>query len=122
MRVSEKRILDAVTAVEQHDENGIYLNDVHTIVKRNSVYPNTIDVLFWGHLIASIAERSISVSSASYHTVTTKARINLLLRKYAHTSICQKNFIWYCSNRQQQIPFFDGIIFQRISKTQGALP
>jgi hypothetical protein len=122
MRVSEKRILDAVAAVERHDANGIYLNNAHTIVRRNSVYPNCIDVLFWGQLIASITERCIGVSSCGHHTATTKARINLLLRKYAHTSIYQKDFVWYYSNGCEQIPFFDGVTFNRISMTQGALP
>jgi hypothetical protein len=73
---------------------------------------NVTDVFLHGNLIARIGETWIELFDGGHQTVTTKSRLNAILREHGvgDESVFQKNFQWFFhSNQFGTIPFFSGM-------------
>ena len=79
-------------------------------VENDGVY-----VYLHGHNIATISnEGDIRLSSCGWETVTTKSRLNAILDCFVHNiGIYQKDWVWYITGRDFDVPFFDGYVSQR---------
>ena len=60
-------------------------------------YTNCSDVFLHGNLIARIGETWIELFDGGWQTVTTKSRLNAILKEHAIDGECvyQKNFKWF---------------------------
>ena len=73
------------------------------------------EVRLHGNLIARIGDGFMQLSSAGWETVTTKSRLNALLRDGVFNgtgcSIFQKDFYWYLNSAETgTVDFVDGMI------------
>lgn len=62
------------------------------------VYVNpsgTIDVHLFNNLICIIVPDESLTVCTRWHSVTTKSRLNVILREYNLPTISQQNFVWY---------------------------
>ena len=79
---------------------------------------NLSEVRLHGNLIAWLdhTKQVLAISSAGWHTVTTKSRLNALLHEcfYGYT-VFQKNWTWYVSKPLDKKihDFYDGMIFSK---------
>ena len=79
-------------------------------------YPseNYSEVRLHGNLIAWLdhTKQVLAISSAGWHTNTTKSRLNALLYEtFTGHKIIQKDFAWYVSDFQgKKVDFYDGQI------------
>ena len=67
-------------------------------------------VYLHGHNIATIFNNGdIRLSSCGWETVTTKSRLNAILDCFVHNiGIYQKDWVWYITGRDFDVPFYDG--------------
>ena len=67
-------------------------------------------VYLHGHNIATIFNNGdIRLSSCGWETVTTKSRLNAILDCFVHNiGIYQKDWVWYITGRDFNVPFYDG--------------
>ena len=72
----------------------------------------------WNHNIAQITDDKIILYARCWRTVTTKSRLNAVLRLTGRPLyVYQKNFKWfvYDSELDETTPFYEGISFQRFN-------
>ena len=61
------------------------------------------------NLIAEIGETFITLYDGGFRSNTTKSRLNAILRKHGNgEGIYQKNFQWFVSLKDGDVPFFSG--------------
>ena len=82
-----------------------------TIVQENE--RPVAEVRLHNNLIARIGDGFMQLSSAGWETVTTKSRLNALLRDGVFNgtgcSIFQKDFYWYINTPDGTVDFTDGM-------------
>tara|TARA_B100000427_G_scaffold214266_1_gene178747 strand:+ start:5754 stop:6125 length:372 start_codon:yes stop_codon:yes gene_type:complete len=76
---------------------------------------NLSEVRLHGNLIAWLdhTKQVLALSSAGWHTNTTKSRLNALLFEFnTGISVFQKNFDWFVSDfsGKKKVSFYDGIL------------
>jgi hypothetical protein len=63
-------------------------------------------VYLYSNLIAMIADTWLEIFDAGYQTATTKSRINAILQAHGNGErVYQKNFEWFVSTSNGNIPF-----------------
>jgi hypothetical protein len=92
MRVIEKKMIEAI-------RNRKNMSLDNTVVKHGE---NTSVVFLHNHPIAVFiwADNTVAVSNCGWATVTTKSRLNAILRTFANTGIHQSNFVWYMGDNE----------------------
>jgi hypothetical protein len=72
---------------------------------------NVTDVFLHGNLIARIGETWIELFDGGWQTVTTKSRLNAILREHGlpHEGIFQRKGQWFVNMNDMTIPFFSGM-------------
>lgn len=73
---------------------------------------NVVDVFLHGNLIARIGETWIELFDGGWQSVTTKSRLNAILREHGvgDEGIFQKNYQWFFQSKDYgTIPFFSGM-------------
>lgn len=114
MRTVESKILSAI----RNMEGRVSHTSERTLSKRDHVAigGRGINVYLWRTCIAEVTDDKISLNTGGYRTVTTKSRLNALLRlTNRNLSIFQKNYTWYVhdSALDETVEFHDGISFDR---------
>ena len=76
---------------------------------------NLSEVRLHGNLIAWLdhTTQTLALSSAGWHTVTTKSRLNALLYEFnTGIRVFQKNFDWFVTDftGKKKVSFYDGIL------------
>ena len=74
---------------------------------------NLSEVRLHGNLIAWLdhSKQVLALSSAGWHTNTTKSRLNALLHEFnTGISVFQKNWDWFVFDGQVVVDFYDGIL------------
>ena len=74
---------------------------------------NLSEVRLHGNLIAWLdhSKQVLALSSAGWHTNTTKSRLNALLYEFnTGISVFQKNWDWFVFDGQVVVDFYDGIL------------
>jgi len=67
-------------------------------------------VYLYSNLIAMIADTWIELFDGGYQTNTTKSRLNAILSEHgAGEYVYQKNFQWFVSTINGDVPFVDGM-------------
>ena len=79
---------------------------------------NLSEVRLHGHLIAWFdhTKQLLAISSAGWHTNTTKSRLNALLYEInTGVRVFQKNFDWYVSDftGKRIVDFYDGLLVNK---------
>jgi len=72
---------------------------------------NVVDVFLHGNLIARVGETWIELFDGGWQTVTTKSRLNAILRENGlpHEGIFQRKGQWFVNMNDMTIPFFSGM-------------
>ena len=101
MRKIEKLMNDAITASKD------WKQDNTEVIS----YTNSSDVYLHGNLIARIGETWIELFDGGYQSVTTKSRLNAILKTHGceNEYVFQKNFQWFVQYQGAPIPFFSGM-------------
>ena len=118
MRVIEDKIIEAI------DSRRI---GIVRLSKRDCVeYVKEIDIInvyLWSTVIAVIFADKVMIRSGGWETVTTKSRLNAILRRYCDASIYQSNYVWRVVTRiskddfmtyNNETLFEDGMTIPRI--------
>ena len=67
-------------------------------------------VYLYNNLIAMIADTWLELFDGGYQSVTTKSRLNAILSEHGTGErVYQKNFKWFVSTINGEVPFNDGI-------------
>jgi len=67
-------------------------------------------VYLYSNLIAMVADTWLELFDAGYQTATTKSRLNAILRAHGNgETIYQKNFDWFVSTKDGEVPFHGNI-------------
>jgi hypothetical protein len=67
-------------------------------------------VYLYSNLIAMVADTWLELFDAGYQTQTTKSRLNAILRAHGNgETIYQKNFDWFVSTKDGEVPFHGNI-------------
>ena len=102
MRLIERQMNDAITA-------GIDWKKDNTMV---TTVNNVSHVFLHGNKIAEVGDNFIVLMDGGWQTVTTKSRLNAILREHGigHEAVFQKNHVWHfrCADKTV-IPFFSGM-------------
>ena len=113
MRTIEKKICNHVK------EMRLFFKDKKVSLSKRDVVSHEngkVCVYLWGTRIAEVYDDAIVLNTGGYRSVTTKSRLNALLRlANANLRIYQKDFTWYVhdSALDETIEFHDGISFER---------
>jgi hypothetical protein len=101
MRVIERKMNNAITAGKDWK-----LDNTEVIA-----CSNVTDVYLFGNLIARIGETWIELFDGGWQTVTTKSRLNAILREHGVPGehIFQKKGQWFLQQEGGPIPFFSGM-------------
>ena len=68
-------------------------------------------VMLHGNHIATINETSIELYTCGYKTVTTKSRLNAILKEHGNDArIFQRNFEWFVNDMNTTVPFTEGMV------------
>ena len=72
---------------------------------------NVTDVFLHGNLIARVGETFIELFDGGWQTVTTKSRLNAILREHGCPGerIFQKKGEWFITVNGDPVPFFSGM-------------
>jgi hypothetical protein len=63
-------------------------------------------VYLYSNLIAMVADTWLELFDAGYQTATTKSRLNAILRAHGNGEyVYQKNFDWFVSTNNGEVPF-----------------
>jgi hypothetical protein len=63
-------------------------------------------VYLYSNLIAMVADTWLELFDAGYQTTTTKSRLNAILRAHGNGEyVYQKNFNWFVSTSNGEVPF-----------------
>ena len=103
MRKIESRILDAIA----ERRIGIVKLSKRDYVETTA---DSIDVTLWSTTIAKIYTDRVVVNSGNWRTVTTKSRLNAILREYCGTGINQVKGEWYIDGES----FYDAMSIARV--------
>ena len=115
MRTIERKIINTVATLRSepwHDAKR-QLSKRDQVVSQNG----NVSVHLWGTKIADVGEHDLTLFSGHYRTVTTKSRLNALLRGAGCIgSIYQKNFVWYIYDRLtgESVEFTEGCKVPRV--------
>ena len=74
---------------------------------------NCSSVFLHGHQIATFDHnlKALKISSCGYETVTTKSRLNAILKEVKYgAKVFAKNFDWFVSYQGKTASFWDGMI------------
>lgn len=96
-------------ALRQRDEVKVCHN---TVARINHGVFNTPNVIVRFHatdIVSFLGNGAIRLNSGGYRTVTTKQRMNALLR-HRGISISQKDFAWFVTDESGTREFEDGMI------------
>ena len=64
----------------------------------------------YGNIIAKIGQDWLQLFDGGHRSVTTKSRLNAILRVHGNgQGIYQKNFAWFMSTEQGDVPFVSGM-------------
>jgi hypothetical protein len=67
-------------------------------------------VYLYSNLIAMVADTWLELFDAGYQTATTKSRLNAILQAHGNGErVYQKNFNWFVSTNNGEVPFNNGI-------------
>lgn len=67
-------------------------------------------VYLYNNLIAMIGDTWLELFDGGYQTATTKSRLNSILQTHSNGEyIYQKNFEWFISTKDGEVPFGTGI-------------
>jgi hypothetical protein len=67
-------------------------------------------VYLYSNLIAMVADTWLELFDAGYQTTTTKSRLNAILSAHGNGEyVYQKNFNWFVSTSNGEVPFNNGI-------------
>jgi hypothetical protein len=102
MRVIERKMLHAIKAGKSTDlgNTRIVAGDTTKVY----LFNNLIAELDFNYHIEGDTELSVNDTAGKlevitrYQSVTTKSRLNVILREFANTSIHQTNYVWYYSD------------------------
>ena len=103
MRKIESRILDAIA----DRRIGIVKLSKRDYIETNK---DVVNVTLWNTTIAKIYTDRVVVNSGNWRTVTTKSRLNAILREYCGTGISQIKGRWYIDSDL----FYDAMSIARI--------
>lgn len=115
MRTIERKIINTVATLRSEP----WRNAQRQLSKRDQVVSQNgnVSVHLWGTKIADVGEHDLTLFSGHYRTVTTKSRLNALLRGAGcNCSIYQKDFVWYVYDRMtdESVEFVEGYKAQRV--------
>ena len=67
-------------------------------------------VYLYNNLIAMVGDTWLELFDGGYKSNTTKSRLNAILREHSNGEyVYQKNFEWFVSTKDGELPFNDGI-------------
>ena len=85
MRVIERKMLHAIKSGKSADLGNTRI-----------VAGDTVKVYLFNNLIAELDKSAGTLDVITwYKSATTKSRLNVILREFANTSICQSDFVWF---------------------------
>lgn len=101
MRKIEQQMIKAILHKQTKGLGNTVINSYQRDQFNNGDNPNHTDVTLHGNLIASIdwPAMRIQVSHCGWKTVTTKSRLNALLRRFCAVSVYQEKGVWYYSGK-----------------------
>jgi len=107
MRIIEKQMNFALS------NKGNFSNSNTSVTYHSS--ENLSEVRLHGNLIAWLdhTSQTLALSSAGWHTVTTKSRLNALLYEFnTGIRVFQKNYDWFITDftGKKTVDFYDGIL------------
>ena len=103
MRVIEKQMNKAICDCKDW-KNGN--TEVTYSPERDASY-----VMLHGHHIATIGDTFIELYTCGYQTVTTKSRLNAILKEHRNNArIFQRNFEWFVNDMNTTVPFTEGMV------------
>jgi hypothetical protein len=93
MRVIERKMVEAVRSRKN-------MRGKNTEVMHGE---NTTTVFLHKHPIAVFiwSDNTVAVSNCGWQTVTTKSRLNALLRVFTNNGIHQHRYVWYMDDKQE---------------------
>jgi len=109
MRKIEQAIIEAINARRR-----VYLSPIDSV---DFPPDTTIQARVFYHFtpIATIYTDRVIITSGGHRTVTTKSRLNAILREYTDCTIAQIDYTWYVSDSAgYQDAFEDGMSVPRI--------
>ena len=103
MRLIERQMNAAITASAREWKNG------NTVVQTSQ--DGISRVFLHGNQIAEVGDTWIQIWDGGWQTVTTKSRLNAILREHGVPGerIFQKKGQWFLSQEGGAIPFFSGM-------------
>ena len=102
MRKIEEQIINAINA----RRIGIVELSKRDYVETDK---DVVNVILWATTIAKIYTDKVVVNSGGWRTVTTKSRLNAILREYCNTGIVQNKGYWTIDGES----FYDGMSIPR---------
>jgi len=67
-------------------------------------------VYLYNNLIAMVGDTWLELFDGGWKTTTTKSRLNAILKEHGNSEyIYQKNFNWFVSTKDGEVPFGNGI-------------
>jgi len=103
MRVIERQMNQAILNCED------WKNDNTKVLyspERDASY-----VYLHGNHIATIGDTFLELYTCGYRTVTTKSRLNAILKEHGNEArIFQRNFEWFVNDGNQTVRFTEGMV------------
>lgn len=112
MRKIESVIIKAIN----YEETSILSKRDRVVFEPFNACNKASHVYLWNTRIAIILPDSIIINSGGWKTVTTKSRLNSLLREYCGVALYQKRREWYVVNpwkREEERQFEDNMTIRR---------
>jgi predicted membrane-bound dolichyl-phosphate-mannose-protein mannosyltransferase len=100
MRVIEKQMNDAISKEIDWKKDNTQVINIQGV---SFVY-------LYSNLIAMVGDTWLELFDGGYQSNTTKSRLNAILQAHGNGEyVYQKNFNWFVSTKNGEIPFNDGI-------------
>ena len=100
MRVIEQQMNQAITQERDWKKDNTQVINIEGV---SFVY-------LYNNLIAMIGDTWLELFDGGYQSNTTKSRLNAILKEHGNSEyIYQKNFNWFVSTINGDVPFNDGI-------------